>query len=99
MDTVRTHIINAFHLDGMPEEKQNEMISQIGELVFQGVMLQALQSMTEDKQNEIEKMLDKDLDPEALFAYLEKEVPNLQEIIEREVAEFKAQSDLVMGAN
>lgn len=74
---------------GLPAEKRDEMLSRIGGIIYQAVLVRALEKMNEGEQEEFESMLDQDKSPEELFDFLVAKVPNFSEIVTEEVAQFK----------
>ena len=98
MDTsMRTAIINAFNLTTLTKEEQNKMIAQIGDLIFQSVLVRVIPDMSNEKQDELQKMLDADATPDAILGYLTREVPNFAEIVTEEAQTFKKESEDVMS--
>lgn len=90
-------LVKVYHLESLPQDKQDEMIGQIGSLVFQGVMIRVLPTMSEGQQKELEKMMTGNAAPEAVMKYLAKEIPNFEQIVTEEAQNFYNQSQSVMG--
>ena len=56
-------------IDTLPLEKQVEAMERLGGIVYQEVMLRVLDGMNEADKDEFEKLIEKNPDPESLFAY------------------------------
>jgi hypothetical protein len=95
--SLRATLINTYHLQDLSEDKQNEMIDRIAALIFQAVLIRVLPMMSEEKQGEFEKLMEKDSTPDELMGFLQKQVPSLPEILKEEAENFKKESEAVMS--
>ncbi len=80
-----------FGFDKLPEQQQKELYERIGTLLFQGITLRALETMSDEQQDALDKYLgEHPEDPEALMKYLQENVPDFDKIAADEVARFRA---------
>lgn len=92
-DVIRKNIIEDLGLDKLPQKDQEEMLLMIGRLIFQGVIIRVMSLLSEKDKDDFDKLLSEKIeDEEAVLKFLESRVPNLNEIINDEVASFKQES-------
>jgi hypothetical protein len=96
-NSMREALIKTYNLQSLPVEEQDEMIQQIGGMIFQSVLLRVAPQLNETQQKELEMILDADGTPEQLLGYLNGAVPGFADIIKEEADAFKAQSEALMS--
>lgn len=76
----------------LPLAEQQQLISQFGEIALKAATMAVLEKLTEDKRNEFATIAETG-DPIALKTFLDREVPNHEEItkaaVDSEVKRFK----------
>jgi cyclopropane fatty-acyl-phospholipid synthase-like methyltransferase len=95
--TLRKTIIAAYNLGGLSEAEQNDTIERIGGLIFQSVLIKAMETMDDTMQKAFEKMLDNDASPEELMEYLRTNVENFDAMAKEEAERFQQESMDVMS--
>ena len=92
-EILKKNIIEDLGLDKLPQKDQEEMLLMIGRLIFQGVIIRVMSLLSEKDKDDFDKLLSEKIeDEEAVLKFLESCVPNLNEIINDEVASFKKES-------
>jgi hypothetical protein len=86
MDPLQNDIMTQFGFDKLPEAEQTEMYQKIGTVLFQAILVRALEEMTDEQPD----------DPGALAQYLQANVPNFEELAADEVARFRASAMEIM---
>lgn len=84
-------------IDLLPPEEQEEAFAKIGAIIFQKVMLRALEILDEKDQQEMDRVLA--ANPEngvAIFEFLQKKIPGLEGMIREEAASFRSDALGVM---
>ena len=90
---LQKNIIKDLGLDKLPEKEQEEALLTIGSIIFQAVLIKVMEELTEKEKDQFEKLLtEKPDDEEAILGFLKAKVPNLNEIVNEEVAKFKQES-------
>lgn len=90
---LQKNIINDLGLDKLPAKEQEEALLSIGRIIFQSVLIRTMEELDEAGKDEFEKILsEKPNDEEAILSFLQKKIPNLNEIVNEEVAKFKQDS-------
>ena len=100
MDQIlRKNIIKDLELDKLPAEEQEKALLSMGRIIFQSVMIRVLEKLNEKDKEEFEKMLsEKPADGDAILIFLQSRIPNINEIINEEIALFKRESvDFIKG--
>lgn len=97
MNPLLQKIGEEFGLSTLPQEKQEELLTRIGGIIYKSVLIRALDRMSESEQNEFETLLDQDKNPEELFAFLQEKVPTIETIIKEESDAFKNEMTSVMN--
>ncbi len=96
MTTIQKHIADFLDVDALLPEQKEEILIRVGALVYQNVIIRALEVMLEVDQDEFEKMLDKKARPDEIFNFLNDKVPGLEEIIKEEAEKLKNKSSGIM---
>lgn len=92
-DILKQNIIKDLGLDSLPEEEQKEAFLKIGEIIFSGVLSRVLDELSDEEASEFEKIIsEKPDDEEAVMGFMKAKVPNLDEIVNEEIAKFKKES-------
>lgn len=90
---LQKNIIKDLGIDTLPEKEQEEMLLSIGKIIFQSVLIRVMDELDEKGKDEFEKLLEeKANDEEAILNFLRLKIPNLDEIVNEEVAKFKQES-------
>jgi hypothetical protein len=95
---VNQNIIQILGIDKLPVEKQKDAMESLGGIVYQEVMLRALDEMSEADKDEFEKLIETNPDPETMFAHLASKVPNLEKIVEEEAQSLHEESADILGS-
>lgn len=96
MNSIQKKITKVLEIDNLPPEELQEMIMRIGTVIYQNVLMRVMETMKEKDQDEFEKLLDKNANPEEIFSFLKEKVKNFEEIIEEEAMKFKNKSSKIM---
>jgi hypothetical protein len=100
LNMIERNILEELGLDELPPEKQEETILQIGRLIYQAVLIRALDRLSEEEQRDFERLLNEHPDDEAKFTgFLEQKVPDLDRIIQEEISKFKAETAALLKPN
>lgn len=90
---LQKNIIKELGLDTLPGKEQEETLLSIGRIIFQSVLIRTMEELDENSKDEFEKILsEKPNDEEAILAFLQSKLPNLNEIVQDEVSKFKQES-------
>lgn len=95
---IRQTIIDMFNLSDLSDERQEEMVLKLGELVFESSLARAFDAMEEADRIELEAKLDENIAPNAFLDLVKQKTPDFQTIITEELQELKKQADLVTAA-
>ncbi|MFA6586114.1 MAG: DUF5663 domain-containing protein [Candidatus Paceibacterota bacterium] len=89
---VRKNIITLFEIEKLPEDKQEETISRIGNIIFQSVLMRVLPVLKDEELKEYEKLVDNNVEPETLLDFFFEKIPSFLQIISEETENFRKES-------
>ena len=86
-------------LQHLPEKRQEEVLLQIGQSIFEGVFLRAMEELGEEDKNELQRLLGQKQDnQDEVFDFLRSKIPNLEEITKEEVEKFRSETESFLSA-
>jgi hypothetical protein len=88
-EALKKELIEAFHLEGIPEDKQEALLAKIGEALLKRIFLETMEKMGDANVKEYEEMLDKEAKQEELEAFFEKKIPGYNIFVRGVVTKFK----------
>jgi len=84
-------LIEEWGLQSLPEAKQKEMVDRLGRLIYQAILVHALDILSEKEQTELDLLLDEDnTTPEDVLAFLQSKIPTFSQMVLEERAKLKA---------
>lgn len=90
---LQKNIIKDLGIENLPGKEQEEMLLSMGRIIFQSILIRTMEELDEKGKDEFEKILtEKPNDEEAILGFLQKKIPNLNEIVNDEVEKFKKES-------
>ncbi|MEK7564565.1 MAG: DUF5663 domain-containing protein [Patescibacteria group bacterium] len=97
MNPIQKNITDVFDFSHLPPEEQEKKILDIGSIIYQNVLMRVMETIPEEVQDEFEKILDNNAQPEEIFNFLNSKVDNFEKIIEEEALKFKDHTNDIMG--
>jgi len=96
-DIISKDIIKEWGLESMPLEKQVDIVDRIGKMIYQAVLVRALDILSEKEQEEFDQILDKDTStPQEVLAFLQSKIPTFEQLVMEERQNLKR--DLLIPA-
>lgn len=90
---LQKNIIKDLGLDKLSEKEQEKILLGLGGVIFQSVLIRVMDELDNKGKDEFEKILtEKPNDEEAILKFLKKKVPNLNIIVNEEVAKIKREA-------
>jgi len=84
------NIIQELGLETLPQEKQEEIILKIGDIINQKILIRVLDEMSEDQKDLFEKFLaDNKSNQGAIFEYLHSHIDGFDTMAREEIESFK----------
>lgn len=96
---IARNILEELGLNRLPSEKQEEVLAQISHLIYQGVLIRALERMGEVSRREFEHLLGSEPDDSTIASFLERNVPDLDNLIEEEVSRFRQEMNELLTSH
>lgn len=96
----KVDLIKELGIDKLPEEKREQVLMQMGEIIQQRTLLRLAEEMTDEQKDEFNKALDENKEnPEKVTEYLQTNFPELDKIVMEEIGKYKQEiMDLAKGA-
>ena len=85
-DELTTAIATDLGINGLSADQQKELIAQFGEVALKAATMSVVEKLSEEKRSEFAKLAEAG-DAIALKTFLDREVPNHEEIAKAAVAE------------
>ena len=96
MNPIQKNISEVLELENLLPEERQEILLRVGAVIYQNVLMRVMEIMTEEDQDEFEKLLDNKGKPEEIFTFLKNKVPDFEKIIEEESIKFRNKSSNIM---
>lgn len=88
-EALKKELTEAFHLEGLPVSKQEELLAKIGEALLKRIFLETMEKMGDAYVKEYEALLDNDAKQEEIEAFFEKKIPGYNIFVRGVVTRFK----------
>ncbi len=89
-DILSKDIIKEWRLESLPAENQVSMVERIGRLIYQAILVRALDILSENEQMEFDLLLDEDnTTPDDVLSFLHKKIPTFDQLVIEERSNLK----------
>lgn len=88
-------IIDELGLGDLPQEKQENLLVKIGELIMKRIYLETMESLEKADQDKLIDLMDNN--PEGVEAFLKEKFPEYDDFVKKVVDEFKKEMKEDMG--
>jgi hypothetical protein len=88
-------IIEELGMQDLPQDKQDELLAKIGEVVMKRIYLETMERLEKPDQENLVDMMEKN--PEAVEAFLTDKIPDYNEFVKKIVDDFKEEMKEDMG--
>lgn len=88
-EALKKELIEAFHLETVPEDKQGELLSKLGEALLKRIFLETMEKIGDEGIKEYEALLDQEAEQEQIEAFFESKIPGYNIFVEDTVKQFK----------
>ena len=94
MKDLKQSLFESFNLESLPAEKQEEIVLQIGKVVFQSILIRVIPLLSEAEKEEFANIVEENMGEEntAILDYLTSKIENLDEIVAEEIETFRSKS-------
>ena len=89
-------LIKDLGIDTLSEDKQNELIVKMTEVLLKRIFLETMEKLGEQGRAEYERMTEGELVPEQVEAFFKEKILNYDEMVQGVIDEFKEE---MMAAN
>lgn len=88
---IQKKIIEELGLSNLPQDKQDQLLVKMTEVVLQRIFVETMNKLNENDQVAYEKMIDENSEPEKLEAFLKEKITNYDEMVAKVVTDFKSE--------
>src|SRR3989344_4001696 len=87
---LEANLFEELHLVELPLADKEKILLGAGEIINKNIVLRIFEQLSDERAEELEKLLtDYADDPEKIEIFFRQEVPNLDEIVQEEIAVYK----------
>ena len=86
---IESSLIKEMGLGDLPEEKQQELVSKMFEVLLKRIYVEANEKLSEEDGNALDAMIEKNSQPEEVEKFLQEKIPDYSEMIKNILAGFK----------
>jgi hypothetical protein len=97
MISLQRTLVDLFELDKLPPEKAAEVLSTLGKLIFQGVLIRVLPVLSEDQLAEYDRIVEAEEGPDRLLLFFYETVDDFGEIVQEEAEALRAEAASVFN--
>lgn len=95
------NIIEYLGIVNLDEETREKTLLRVGKIIYQAVIMRAVELLDDDAQTKFSELLDEigsdEKRQDEILEFLQKEIPNLDEIVKEEIIKIKEETVSVMG--
>lgn len=90
-------LIDLFDLDKLPPEKAAETLGKLGKLIFQGVLIRVLPSLSEEQLAEYDRIIESEEGFDRLLFFFLEQVDDFDEVVREEAESFRRDAAEVLN--
>jgi hypothetical protein len=88
-DEIQSNLISDLGLENLPEEKKEELIAKMTEVVLKRIFIETVEKLSEKDQGEYAKMIEEKAAPEEMEKFLLEKIPDYDAMVKKIVDDFK----------
>ncbi len=88
---IHQSLAKALGIENLEASKQEEIITSTGALIYQSVLMRALEEMPDEQVDEFEKITATNPTPEVVFDFFRLKIPNFEAMIADEAQKFMSE--------
>ena len=90
-ELLKVDLLKELKLEGLDELAKQGVVDDAVYIIVRGAWIKIFEALSSEKQAEFSKILDgSPEDADAILGFLKKEVPNYEDIIKEQIAEYKS---------
>ena len=88
-NNLQQKLISELGLEGLSQEKQEELLSQMTEALIQRILMRAMEKLNEADREQYGELIDRGADQDEIDNFLESNIPDYGKMVETIISEFK----------
>jgi hypothetical protein len=97
MTSDEKNILDALGIDDLLPEEQEEMLLELGDLVFRNSLVRLIERMDDATKSDFNLLLDTDPSEEVVMAFLKERIPDADKTVQEAVADLRSDILAVTG--
>ncbi|HMN19441.1 MAG TPA: DUF5663 domain-containing protein [Candidatus Moranbacteria bacterium] len=90
-EEVLRQLVKDLGIDSLSQEKQDELIIKMTELLLKRIFLETMERLGEEGREEYGKMMEGEVYPEQIEAFFQERIAGYDEIVQQSIDEFRAE--------
>jgi len=86
---IQQELMKELGLENLPEDKQQELIATMTEVVLKRIFAETLEKLNDEDQEAYGQMIDKGASPDEVDKFLGEKIPNYEQMIQNIIISFK----------
>lgn len=91
------NLLDALDISELPPEEQEELLLDLGDLVFRGSMLRLIERMDDATKDDFNALMDTDPSEDGVMEFLQTRVPDADQAVEETLADIRSDILAVTG--
>lgn len=88
-EQMQKELIEELGLSSLPKDKQEELLIRMTEVLLKRIFVETMEKLNDTDRETYEKMIDENMDPEKIGAFLKEKVYNYDEMVQKIIVDFK----------
>ena len=97
--TSTTDILDALGIDDLSEKEQEAFLLDIGDIIYQGTLMRAMQDMDEESKDAFEALLARDPADEEMERFMEEHMPTIDQAAAETITQLRDDILAITGAS
>lgn len=98
-EEIKKSLLDELGLANLPQEKKEELVAKMTEVVLKRIFLKTMESLDEKGQEEYSQIVDAGGPPEKLEEFLDTKIKNYDQMVKDVLAQFREEMKTGMGMN
>ena len=81
-------LVKALHIESLSKEEQEERLNTVGVLVYEALVVRALEAMDDETTDAFEAFIETKPEPHKIIDFFKEKVPNFDLILDEEARRF-----------
>lgn len=89
-ELVEKDLFKELDLQSLPAEDRAGVLDEMGKMVLEGIWLRIFDNLSAEDEAALEKVVDESESPEEIMKFLTGKIPNFEDVVKEEIANYKS---------